>query len=236
MLGGEAYFFETKGESGYTKAAHRIGSCRGGELSIAGSGDNPHVGLYVPGAKGQPSVCKVYRYPALESNQVVTAKSFFQADRVEMRWNKRATGLLIMASTEVDATGASYYGKQTLHYMNTKGDSCTVPLNKEGPIHAVEWNPKGNEFCVVFGYMPAKATFFNLKCDPIFEVSDAPRNSIYYSPFGNIVLLAGFGNLRGNVEVWDVNAKKLMKTFQAPDSTLVSLTLALITYSHKNIY
>lgn len=126
-----------------------------------------------------------------------------------------------MTSTEVDSTGASYYGKQTLHFMNTKGDSCSVPLSKEGPIHAVEWNPKGNEFCVIYGYMPSKATFFNLKCDPVFDVKEAPRNSIYFNSFGNIVLLAGFGNLRGNVEVWNANEKKLITTFQAPDSTLV---------------
>lgn len=130
--------------------------------------------------------------------------------------------MILMASTEVDSTGASYYGKQTLYFMNTKGDSMSVPLNKDGPIHAVEWNPKGNEFCVIYGYMPAKATFFNLKGDAVFEIKEGARNSIYFNPFGNIVLLAGFGNLRGSVEVWDANAKKLITTFQAPDSTLVS--------------
>ena len=29
---------------------------------------------------------------------------------------------------------------------------------KEGPIYAHEWNPKGTQFCVVYGFMPAKAT------------------------------------------------------------------------------
>lgn len=71
--------------------------------------------------------------------------------------------------------------------------------------------------------MPAKATFFNLKCDPIFELDDAPRNCIYYNPFGSIVLIAGFGNLRGNVQVWDVKKKKKITDFQASDSTMVKL-------------
>lgn len=139
-------------------------------------------------------------------------------------------GMILMTSTDVDATGASYYGKQALYFLSTKGDSCSVPLSKEGPIHAVQWNPKGNEFCVIYGYMPSKATFFNLKCDPVFEVKEAARNSIYFNPFGNIVLLAGFGNLRGSVEVWDANNKKLITTFQAPDSTLVSKQNSLYYY------
>lgn len=37
---------------GFNKSARKIGSCRGGELSIAGGGGNPHVAVYVPGTKG----------------------------------------------------------------------------------------------------------------------------------------------------------------------------------------
>lgn len=58
--------------------------------------------------------------------------------------------------------------------------------------------------------MPAKASLFNLKCEPIYDFGTGPRNSIYYNPQGNILLLAGFGNLRGNVEIWDSNTKKIV--------------------------
>lgn len=59
---------------------------------------------------------------------------------------------------------------------------------KEGPIYDVAWSPKGLEFCVVYGTMPAKATLFNLKCNPVFEFGTGARNSIYYSPNGNHIL------------------------------------------------
>lgn len=222
MMGGEAHFFETKSADGFTKCAHKIGGGRNGMLSLAGAGETPNVAFYVPGVKGAPSTCKIFKYPALQATQAISAKSFFQADRVEMMWNKRGTGLILLTSTDVDQTGASYYGKQALHFLSTKGDSCGITLSKDGPIHAVSWSPKSTEFCVIYGYMPSKATFFNLKCDSIFEVGEAPRNSIYYNDFGNLVLLAGFGNLRGNVEVWNANEKKLLTTLQAPDSTMVS--------------
>lgn len=223
MLGGEAFFYETNGPDGFTKSAIKFGGGRGGVLSVCGHNATPHYAFYVPGTKGAPSICKIFKYPALQASQPISSKSFFQADRVEMMWNKRGTGMILMTSTDVDQTGASYYGKQALHFLNTKGDSFGIQLSKEGPIHAVSWNPKSNEFCVIYGYMPSKATFFNLKCDPTFEAGEAPRNSIYYNETGNIVLLAGFGNLRGNVEVWNVAEKKLITTLQAPDSTMVSL-------------
>lgn len=129
--------------------------------------------------------------------------------------------MLLLTSTDVDQSGASYYGKQTLHAMATKGDSFGVTLSKDGSVHAVSWNPNSMEFCVVYGFMPAKATFFNAKCDPSFDCGEGDRNSIYYNPFGNLCILAGFGNLQGNVEVWDVPKKVQVAKFVAHDTTLL---------------
>lgn len=218
MLGGEAFFYEINSETGFKTSAKKLGGGRNGSISIS-PGKTPHIAFYVPGTKGAPSMCKIFQYPAV--TQAIACKSFFQADNVEMKWNKRGTGLLLLTSTEVDATGASYYGKMALHFLSTKGDSFAVQLKHEGPIHAVEWSPKSNEFCVVYGFMPANATVFNLKCDPVLEFEAAARNCIHYNDFGNLLILAGFGNLRGVVEIWDMTKKKQLTTLQAPDSTLL---------------
>lgn len=74
---------------------------------------------------------------------------------------------------------------------------------------------------MVYGFMPAKVSFFNLKCDSIHDCEEAALNSIYYNGFGNLLILAGFGNLRGNVEVWDVAKKKKIALLQAADSTML---------------
>jgi uncharacterized protein with WD repeat len=34
--------------------------------------------------------------------------------------------------------------------------ATTVPLPKEGPVHDVQWSPKGDFFLTVAGFMPAK--------------------------------------------------------------------------------
>lgn len=38
--------------------------------------------------------------------------------------------MLVVASTEVDKSGASYYGEQTLHYVATSGESAVVQLRE----------------------------------------------------------------------------------------------------------
>ena len=41
-----------------------------------------------------------------------------------------ATAVLVIASTDVDKTGASYYGEQTLHYIAVNGESAVVQLRE----------------------------------------------------------------------------------------------------------
>lgn len=41
-----------------------------------------------------------------------------------------ATAVLVVASTEVDKSGASYYGEQTLHYVAASGESAVVQLRE----------------------------------------------------------------------------------------------------------
>ncbi|XP_011294189.2 eukaryotic translation initiation factor 2A [Musca domestica] len=220
VVGGESLFYDlSQGIEGFNATTKKIGGSKGGVLSVGPGSSPPFIAIYTPGAKGAPSMCKLYKYPALAQNQTLACKSFFNADRVEMMWNKRGTGLLLLTSTEVDKTGASYYGNQALHFLNTKGDSCSVPLSKEGPVHCVKWSPKATEFVVVYGYMPSKAALYNLKCDVIFDFKEGPRNCAYFNPFGNLVVLAGFGNLPGNVEIWDVKMKEMIANIKCPDTT-----------------
>lgn len=221
MIQGEVQLMDVKPDGeGLGKITKRLGGGRNGSISVSPTGGKPHLAFYTPGHTGAPSICKIYQSDA---TTVVTTKSFFNADRVEMFWNKRGTGLLLMTSTEVDKTNNSYYGKQALHFMTTRGDSYSVTLPKDGPIHSVSWSPNSTQFCVIYGFMPAKATVFNLKCDPVHQFAEDARNSIYYSPFGNLLMLAGFGNLRGQVEMWDVSGKekRLLANISAPDTTLL---------------
>ncbi|XP_067668928.1 eukaryotic translation initiation factor 2A-like [Haliotis asinina] len=178
------------------------------------------LSAYVPGAKGQPSFVRVYQYPNFGGPSAALAnKSFFKAERVTMVWNKQGTAVLILTSTEVSES--SYYGEQGLHYISTKGESCLVPLSKNGPIYSITWNPnlKSQEFCVVYGYMPSKVSIYNMKCEPLFDFGTGPRNMCFYNPHGNILCLAGFGNLNGNLEFWDLKQKKLICQMKAQDTT-----------------
>ena len=57
---------------------------------------------------------------------------------------------------------------------------------------------------MVYGYMPAKTTIFNAKANAIHNFALRPRNTILFSPHGRFVLVAGFGNLAGQMDIYDM--------------------------------
>ena len=41
------------------------------------------------------------------------------------------SAVLVTTTTDMDKTGASYYGEQGLHYLSMRGDGNMVPLGME---------------------------------------------------------------------------------------------------------
>ena len=52
--------------------------------------------------------------------------------------------------------------------------------------------------------MPAKTTIFNTKANATHSFALGPRNTIIFSPHGKFVLVAGFGNLAGQMDIYDM--------------------------------
>lgn len=153
--------------------------------------------------QNQPAAVKVYNVPSFDAP--VSQKNFFKGDKVELKWNQLGTTLLVLAQTEVDKTGKSYYGETTLYVLSANGGfDSRITLDKDGPIHSVSWSPNSKEFGVVYGYMPAKTTIFNQKAVATHTFALGPRNTIDFSPTGRFVIVAGFGNLAGQMDIYDL--------------------------------
>jgi len=119
-------------------------------------------------------------------------------------WNSKSDALLIYAQSDVDKSNTSYYGATGLYLMFVNSDqSIKVEQSKEGPVHDVQWAPNGERFVVAAGTMPCHCTLHNKSGEPLFQFGSAHRNTISWSPHGRFLVLAGFGNLAGEVDFWD---------------------------------
>ncbi|KAJ1962355.1 hypothetical protein GGI12_002696 [Dipsacomyces acuminosporus] len=171
-------------------------------------GLSPSVAVFVPEHGGKPAIVRMYTLGAF--SRPSANKTFFNAENVEFYWHKLGTNLLVLTQTEVDRTGRSYYGESSLYFMAAAGNfDCRVVLDREGPIHDVAWNPVDKEFVVTYGFMPAKTALFNHRAEFVADFGIAPRNFVRFNPHGRVLAIAGFGNLSGQVDLWD--RKKLKK-------------------------
>ncbi|KAL7663535.1 Eukaryotic translation initiation factor 2A [[Candida] zeylanoides] len=184
------------------------------------TGRNPYIAVFIPEKDAQPAQVLIYNIPNFA--QPICQKSFFKAERCQLRWNALGTALLALASTDHDTTNKSYYGETNLYLLGIAGSyDSRIHLDKEGPIHDFTWSPSSREFGVIYGYMPAKTTFFDARGNSIFSLPPAPRNTILFSPHARFVLVAGFGNLQGTVDVYDRQNKfAKLTTFEATNTSV----------------
>jgi len=115
--------------------------------------------------------------------------------------------ILLMQHQQVDESGLSYYGNNTLLLFTLEKFKRRNIATVIGPIHALTWSPDGKQFVCTSGIMPARTIFYNDKGDPDFQLGQNRRNTLEWSPNNKYLAVCGFGNLNGDVDIWDLSTK-----------------------------
>ncbi|KAJ7765703.1 eukaryotic translation initiation factor eIF2A-domain-containing protein, partial [Mycena metata] len=182
-------------------------------------GLNPSVAVFVAEKKGAPASIRIYGLLSLNSPPTCQ-KTFFKADRSQIKWNDLGTQVLLLTQTEVDNSNKSYYGETGMYLLSAAGNfDCRVTLDKEGPIHDFAWSPTSKEFGVVYGFMPAKTMLFDQRVRTIYDFGASPHNFISFNPQGRLIALAGFGNLAGKMDIIDRRTFAKVCTIDAPNTS-----------------
>ncbi|EDO18204.1 hypothetical protein Kpol_543p34 [Vanderwaltozyma polyspora DSM 70294] len=190
--------------------------------------EHPTICTFTPEKSGKPAHLTIW--PIMEGTitKRIATKTFFKADSCQLKWNQLGNAVLCIATTDFDSSNQSYYGENTLYLLSFQGvngslggNSVRVPLNKEGPIHDVTWSPTSRQFGVIYGFMPATITFFDLRGNIVHSLPEQPKNTMIFSPSGRYILIAGFGNLQGAVEILDRHDKfKCITKFNAANTSV----------------
>lgn len=181
---------------------------------LISTAEHPTICTFTPEKSGKPAHLTIW--PLLEGQitKKIVTKSFFKADSCQLQWNALGNAVLCVATTDFDSSNKSYYGENTLYLLSFQGvngslggNSVRVPLSKEGPIHDFTWSPTSRQFGVIYGYMPATITFFDLRGNVVHSLAEQAKNTMLFSPSGRYILIAGFGNLQGSVQILDRHDK-----------------------------
>jgi translation initiation factor 2A len=156
---------------------------------------------------------EIYSLP--EVSKPVFSKVIPKAQEVKFLVPSAGAGLLIWTQTIHDDTEKSYYGEHQLFFYDATSNKMKTVPTYDGPIHDVAWAPDGNNFTVISGYMPGGSVLFDNQCVPKFEFGKHHRNTIRYSPHSRFLCLGGFGNLAGDIEVWDLTTLTKIGQFKS---------------------
>lgn len=131
------------------------------------------------------------------------------------------------------------------------GDSASVPMPRSGSIHQVLWRPSigpnarpsDEQFvvchgCECYSYAhfvgnfitvfvcvsaaPSSILVYNIKCEKLYSLGTGAWNQLYFNPQGTLLLAAGFGNLDGNVAIWNFNNRKRLAEFSARNTSYLA--------------
>lgn len=186
-------------------------------LSVS-PGLDPLLACFVVGNKGNPASIQLRNLH--DKMSIICQRTSFNSDKCTLQWNSRGNAVLAVSSADVDKSNKSYYGTSTVFLMTKSGDDYKIALDKEGPLHHLEWAPSGNQFIVCQGYMPSQIVVFNMKASVVWDLKEGFRNEIYYNRFGNLLAVCGFGNIAGGkIQIYDTSKEKEVIVIEVPDTT-----------------
>jgi translation initiation factor 2A len=165
------------------------------------------------GYEKNEGLIEIYKFEDL--TKPFATKTIDKAHEVNLFFSPTGQNLVIWAQTFTDKTGQSYYGEHVLFYLDMAKQALKRVPTYQGPIHDVAWNPNGKEFVAISGFMPGGSVLFDSNCVPKYEFGKHHRNTIRFSPDSKLLCLAGFGNLSGDIEIWDLSSFKKIGSFKS---------------------
>mmetsp|Transcript_56173 Transcript_56173/g.119589 ORF Transcript_56173/g.119589 Transcript_56173/m.119589 type:complete len:637 (+) Transcript_56173:170-2080(+) len=135
-----------------------------------------------------------------------------------MIWNFDGTGLLILATSDVDETGNSYFGTSYLYWMKPDSKAPVAVYGaKEGQVQDIAWSPTANEFIAIVGAPPSTVALHDGKTSKLTNtLGKARRNTLKWNPFGKFLGIGGFGTLAGDLDFYDRSKDECIASLRAP--------------------
>lgn len=99
----------------------------------------------------------------------------------------------------------SYYASTILFLFDMEKNT----FDRVGKINNIQdFTFLKNGFCVIYGNQPTDVIIYNFKLEIINKFPKGIRNRIYFNEYESYVAMAGFDQLAGDIELWEVNTKK----------------------------
>mmetsp|Transcript_31210 Transcript_31210/g.99522 ORF Transcript_31210/g.99522 Transcript_31210/m.99522 type:complete len:709 (+) Transcript_31210:505-2631(+) len=164
---------------------------------------------------------------AIPSRQELRQKNLFSVADVKMYWQDQGAYLAVKVDRFTKTKKSTYTGFELFRLQEKDYPMEVLELeNKSDKIIAFAWEPKGDRFAVVHGDGPRPDISFYTMKDKLNRVKHLGTlksrtvNSLFWSPNGRFLVLAGLKAMNGQLEFFDADEMETMATgehFMATD-------------------
>lgn len=188
------------------------------QISPMSAKGNSYVCIYTPESpNGVVGRIAVYDLAQPEKKPTCEMHLPAKVKEAKIMWNFDASALLVLANSDVDESGFSYFGTTYLYWM--KVDS-KVPSqiygSKDGQVQDVAWSPTASEFVVICGF-PGVVSMHDGKTGKVSnELGKARRNTLKWNRWGRFIAVGGFGTMAGDLDFFDRSKDETISSLRAP--------------------
>lgn len=156
-------------------------------------------------------------------------KNLFSVSDCKMYWQSNGDYLAVKVDRYTKTKKSTYTGFELFRIKERDIPIEVLELeNKNDKIIAFAWEPKGHRFAIIHGDGPRPDVSFYSMRSPnhvgrVFKlatIKGKQANSLYWSPIGRFIILAGLKALNGQLEFYNVDELETMATgehFMATD-------------------
>ncbi|KAF0689111.1 Aste57867_19383 [Aphanomyces stellatus] len=170
------------------------------------------LAYWAPEATNSPARVSLVEIP---SRREIRQKNLFNVSDCHLQWHPSGQFLSVKVTRHSKS-------KKTLftNFEIFRTAEALVPvemLEMKEAIRAFAWEPKGTRFAVVHGENASRTnvSFYDCNGGPrnnevtlLYTLTDKSVNGLFWSPYGNNIVLAGMGDMNGVMEFWDVDEKQ----------------------------
>lgn len=187
-------------------------------MDFCWSPTDPILSLFVPELGNQPAKVSLYQIPGKEE---IRQKNLFSVSDCKMYWQSNGEYLAVKVDRYTKTKKSTYTGFELFRIKERDIPIEVLELeNKNDKIIAFAWEPKGHRFAVIHGDNPRPdISFYSMKTahhtsrvSKLTTLKSKQANSLYWSPTGRYLILAGLKGFNGQLEFYNVDELETMGT------------------------
>jgi len=196
------------------------------------TGGTPVIGYWSPEIDNKPAVVRLICMP---NRKELVSKNMFEVKHevdsvtgavtsagMKIFWQNAGEFLCVQVTRHSKTKKTHYTNFEIFRMRDTHQAVAIEHLEQKQQVTAFTFEPNSYRFAYVYGDSAARGNvdFYTMgsgrngdkKMQKLYTLENKQCNNLYFSPMGNYLVLAGTGNINGQLEFWDTDSQMSMMT------------------------